>query len=317
MANKPRHKITAYGGANWSPRTQPHRQEIGSQWKSCGITNEWGRLKAVLLHEPGSEWDQISDPEALQMLDAPNLATARSQHSKIARVYGNAGINVSYVQPAQTPPPNQIFCADLFFMTPEGAILARPASTVRAGEERWIARRLANLGVPIVRTLRGQAVFEGADALWVDPETVLIGKGLRTNREGAGQVSEALEKMGVQAFTVDMPIGVMHLMGILRFFDQNLAIAWPNRLAWSAVELLRDRGYQVVFVPDEAEALQTSAFNFVTLGPKEILMASGNPISQAYYESLGVHCHTVEIDELAKAAGGIGCLTGILERAPS
>ena len=27
-----------------------------------------------------------------------------------------------------------VFMADLFFMTPEGAILARPASEVRAGE---------------------------------------------------------------------------------------------------------------------------------------------------------------------------------------
>jgi len=165
-----------------------------------------------------------------------------------------------------------------------------------------------------VRTLRGQAVFEGADALWVDPQNVLIGKALRTNAQGARQVSVALEEMGVQSFIVDMPIGVMHLMGILRFFDQHLAIAWPNRLAWSAVELLRERGYEVVFIQDEEEAIRTSAFNFVTIGPKEILMAAGNPNSQSFYESLGVKCHTIEIDELAKAAGGIGCLTGILER---
>ena len=39
--------------------------------------------------------------------------------------------------------PNLMFCADLFVMTPQGAILARPASDVRAGEERWVARGLA------------------------------------------------------------------------------------------------------------------------------------------------------------------------------
>jgi len=59
------------------------------------------------------------------------------------------------------------------------------------------------------------------------------------------------------------------------------------------------------------------ALNFVTLGPRWILMAAGNPISQAFYEAAGITCQTVEVDELVKAAGGIGCLTGILEREPA
>jgi N-dimethylarginine dimethylaminohydrolase len=48
-----------------------------------------------------------------------------------------------------------MFMADLMFMTPEGMILARPASDVRAGEERQAARKLAELGIPIVRSISG------------------------------------------------------------------------------------------------------------------------------------------------------------------
>jgi hypothetical protein len=44
-------------------------------------------------------------------------------------------------------------------------------------------------------------------------------------------------------------------------------------------------------------------------------MPAGNPITQSFLERLGVACHTVQIDELVAAAGGIGCLTGVLERA--
>jgi N-dimethylarginine dimethylaminohydrolase len=199
-------------------------------------------------------------------------------------------------------------------MTPEGAILARPASTVRAGEERWIARQLADLGIPILRTLRGQATFEGADAAWLNPQTVLIGRGLRTNSEGISQVSDTLNEMGVDTIAVDLPIGTMHLMGILRFLDRDLAVAWPYRLAWEAVAALREHGFEVLFIPDEGEATQGSAFNFVTLRPRHILMPAGNPITQQFFEAQGVNCQIVEIDELSKAAGGIGCLTGILER---
>ena len=304
----------AYGGENWLPRTQSHREEIGSLWAASGINSEWGQLKTVLLHEPGEEWDDLADPDTVQMLDKVDLAVGRKQHAAMAQAYREAGVKVHFVAPEQTPTPNQMFCADLFIMTPEGAILGRPASTVRAGEERWVARRLADLEIPIVRTLRGNATFEGADCLWIDPQTALIGRGLRTNSEGAAQVSDVLNAMGVEAIIVDLPIGSMHHMGILRFLDKDLAVAWPYQVSWTAIDALRARGYEVLFVPDETEASQGMAFNFVTLGPKEILMPAGHPNSQGYYESLGVKCHTVDISELAKAAGGIGCLTGIVER---
>jgi arginine deiminase len=199
-------------------------------------------------------------------------------------------------------------------MTPEGAIVARPASTVRAGEERWIARRLADLGVPILATLRGNATFEGADAAWIDPQTVMVGRGLRTNDAGIAQVTAVLGAQGVTVIVVDMPYGTMHLMGQLRFVADDVAITWPGRIAFAAVTALRDRGYKVLFLPDEDEALYGSAFNFVTLAPRRILVTAGNPVTQAFYEAAGINCVTVKVSELLKAAGGIGCLTGILAR---
>ena len=87
------------------------------------------------------------------------------------------------------------------------------------------------------------------------------------------------------------------------------------RIAHRAVDALRDRGYRVVFFPDEKEARDGMAFNLVNLGPGKVLMAAGNPITERFLTELGVECVTTPVDELAKAAGAIGCLTGILERA--
>jgi len=78
---------------------------------------------------------------------------------------------------------------------------------------------------------------------------------------------------------------------------------------------LKDRGVETAFLPDEDEAQANRALNFVTLSPRRILMVAGNPETQTFYESLGIECLTVEADELAKAAGAVGCLTGILSRA--
>jgi len=138
----------AYGGAGWSPRTVPLRQEIGEIWATCGATTEWSPLKAVLLHPPGAELEQVADPNGAQMLAPLDPVRARQQHDALAQAYRDAGIAVYYVEPPETPPPNLMFVADLMFMTSEGAILGRPASIVRAGEERFVARRLAELGIP-------------------------------------------------------------------------------------------------------------------------------------------------------------------------
>jgi N-dimethylarginine dimethylaminohydrolase len=208
-----------------------------------------------------------------------------------------------------------MFVADLMFMTPEGAILGRPASTVRAGEEKLVAERLAQLGIPILRSVRGNGTFEGADAAWIDAQTVLLATGLRTNAEGAAQVTSLLREMGVTVVRVGLPYGAMHLMGTLRFADRDLAIAWPGRVPYAAVAALRARGYRVLFLPDLREAVRGMALNIVALGPRQVLMPAGNPITRAFYQAAGIACRTVPVDELINAAGGIGCLTGVLERA--
>ncbi len=305
---------SAYGGQGWLPRSQSLAQELGNIWGTGGISNEYSRLKAVILHRPGAELMASLDPKAVLMLDRIDLQRAQAQHDDLARAYREFGVTVHYVEPLAEPSANQMFVADLMFMTPEGAILARPASTIRAGEERWLARRLADLGIPIIRSIRGHGTFEGADAMWLNHETVIIGRGLRSNDEGVAQLTSTLTEMAVSVIQIDLPYGTMHLMGMLRIVDHDLAIAWPTRLVHRAVEALKEHGYEVAFLPDDTEALQNKAFNSVTLGPRQLLIAANNPNTQAFYESLGISCHTVAIDELAKAAGAMGCLTGVLER---
>jgi N-dimethylarginine dimethylaminohydrolase len=248
------------------------------------------------------------------MLGTLSIRRSQEQHDTLAQAYRDNGVAVRYVEPADAAPPNLIFLADLLFMTPEGAILGRPASVVRAGEERLVAARLAQLGIPILRSVRGHGTFEGADAAWIDSDTVLLATGLRTNPNGADQVAQLLHELGVKVVRVGLPYGAMHLMGQLRFADNDLAFAWPGRVPFAAVDTLREKGYRVLFLPHEGEATLGMSLNFVTIGPRRILMASGNPVTQAFFEDAGVDCLTVPIDELAKAAGGIGCLTGILER---
>ncbi len=305
----------AYGGDNWSPRLDTHQQELGKLWANCGIDSEWRALKSVLLHCPGEELNAVQgDPDAVQMLDVVDLERARDEHAAMVAVYRAAGVEVHAVEPELPCPPNLMFCADLLVMTPQGAILARPASTVRAGEERQVARKLAALGIPILATLTGNACFEGADLMWLDEKTAMIGRGLRTNDAAIEQIGSLLTGLGIELVTVNIPFGSMHFMGMLRIVDRDLAICWPRRTPHRCVTRLRELGYQVVFPEFRDDQPSYRAINFVTLGPRRILMVSGQNEFQAEFEKLGIECLTSPTDELSRAAGNIGCLTAVLWR---
>ncbi len=303
----------AYGGDGWSPRVAAHGDEIGSLWAACGIDSEWRRLTAVALRRPGAEI-AVDDIDASQFLGALDLGRAQAEHDALADAYGAQGVEVIEVGDVPRPSPNRMFCADLFVMTPQGAILGRPASTMRAGEEVAVAAALAGARVPILKTLTGQATFEGADLMWLDGETANIGRGLRTNGRAIDQIATLMAEIGCGLIAVDLPYGTMHLMGMLRITDADLAIAWPRRTPHAAVMALRERGYQVAFLPGEGEASSNKALNFVTLGPRRILMPAGNPGVRGFYQGLGVEVIETPMGELRKAAGAVGCLTGVVGR---
>lgn len=305
----------AYGGENWVARTAPHGDEIGTIWANYAVANEYAPLAAVLMHRPGEELAaSIRDAEKALMLAPLDIAHAQAQHDGISETYRRLGIAVYLVDPNTPPRPNQMFCADLCAMTPEGAILARPAGQVRAGEERPVARRLADLGIPILRSLTGSAVFEGADLMWLDPETAIIGRGHRTNRAAIEQITTTLAEIGRKVIAVDLPYGTMHFMGMMRIADSDLAFCWPRRTPVAAVEAVRAHGYSVAFPPLTDDGPSYRAMNFVTLGPRKILLAAGLGRFQTFFESYGVEVLTTDVSELAKAAGNIGCLSSVLSR---
>ena len=305
----------AYGGVGWSPRSGSLLNEPGDYWGDWGVSSECGRLRAVLLHRPGAELDEIVDYDAVQMRSDLSSDLARLQHDALADAYRANGVAVHYVTVGRPDKPNAMFVRDLMLMTPAGAIVTRPASTVRAGEERAVAEALACLGVPILMSVHGSGTFEGADVVWVDRDLCILAEGLRTNREGADQVERILREIGVrEVVRVGLPYGAMHLDGLLGILDRDLAVVWPRRTPYPAVRALRDRGFRLVEVEDEREAQERLPMNGVALAPGVILMPAGGDSLRGRYEAAGVTCHTVEIGELVKAGGGIHCMTGFLKR---
>ena len=305
----------AHGGQGWRSREQTTADELGSIWGACGVSSECGTLRAVLMHRPGPEIDGITDAAGALWLDLIDPARARFQHDRLADLYRSHDVAVHELGEAALDKPNSYFCRDVFAMTPVGAILARPASASRAGEERQAAAALAQIGVPILRSIFGSATFEGADVAVVSKDLVFVAEGQRTNRQGARQVAQAFSDAGVECVEiVQLPYGCGHLDGMLNIIDRDLALIYPTQLPWRVYELLKARGFRFLDVPDAGEARHGMAINMVPLAPGVVVMPAGNPVTRAALEAKGVTCLEVEVDELMKGAGSVHCMTGVIHR---
>jgi len=312
----------AYHGPAWTPRSSCLRDDIraGRVWRACGYDTEYARLTEAMLYLPGPDIANLRDLDAGLHLRRIDHRTFQAQHDTLVRAYESLGVTVHHVDPAPVDDlrhPNLIFQRDLSWQTPFGAVISRMASNVRAGEERFTAATLANLHIPIALTVGADATFEGADALWLTPRTVLCGRGMRTNDRGYETIREFLLANDVECLAFPLHRSMQHLQGCVQIVSSTRAFVRTELVEESAVRLLTDRGFDVVPVKESQEITEQLAFNFVVVDRDTVVLHDGVPEFRRFLEASGVEVAAcVPASEYVNAAGGLGCATGIVCREP-
>ncbi len=306
--------IDAIPGEKWFPDPAAFQTDLPRYWGDWGVASEVDDLKAVLMRRPGQEADAFDYRQARFMapVDADKM---RAEHDRLTALYRQHGIAVYYIEEQRADRPNALFCRDLVFMTPEGAILARPAMQVRRGEERYAAQALAELGVPIIKTVNGDGHFEGAMGMWIDRQTVILATGVRTNRNGYDQVAGELVRMGVtELIHMPIPYGHAHIDGLLNFASHDVAMIHALQVPYDVVDALKHKGFTILEAPSQTEAKQTLAINFVALKPGLVVQPAGNPRTRKVLEAAGIEVIPVDVTEILKGAGAVHCMTAFLKR---
>ena len=70
------------------------RSVFSSVWAACGVTTECGRLRAVLMHRPGREIDDVADASQALWHDLLDPARARDQHDRLTDLYRSRSVEV-------------------------------------------------------------------------------------------------------------------------------------------------------------------------------------------------------------------------------
>lgn len=309
-----KHDIDALAGERWFPLETTITEDMSSIWGDWGVCSEVDKLKAVLMRRPGKEVENF-DWKAARFRAPIDPEKFRAQHDALADVYRAHGVQVHYVDEQRSDRPNALFCRDLVFMTPEGAIVTRPATEARRGEERYAAKKLADLGVPIIRTICGGATFEGAMGMWIDRHTVILASGVRTNREGYEMVRYELERMGVtQIIHMQIPYGHAHIDGLVNMASHDVAMIHASQVPYDVCDALKKKGIKLLECPSRNEAKETLAINYVAIEPGLVVMPAGNPRSQELLEKNGIKVIRIQFDEVLKGFGAMHCCTAFLKR---
>jgi N-dimethylarginine dimethylaminohydrolase len=305
-----------FGGPGFRERQNSHDEDIGAAdlWRRCGAQSEYGPLRTVLLAEPrGRERFEGRADEQL-LLELPDPGRLRAQFEALRAGFSAAGVEVLTLQDDLERRPNLLFQRDLFAMLRHGAVLARPASLQRAGEECIVARCLAAARVPIVGMMTGTACMEGADLLWYRPDELLVGVGRRTNREAVARLRRLVASERVRVTAIPLCGGTQHLLGVVNRIDDDLVVLDRERASARLRRALRQGGIDAIELPPDEELRARRGANVIALGDRRVLMPSGCPGIRRRLDAHRVDVVEVDVSEYIRAGGGIACATGIIHR---
>lgn len=303
-------------GERWFKDETPFIDDMDEVWgRKWSVFSEVGKLQAVLLRRPGKEIENMADPERWRWGDVMDPVKAREQHDNMANLYREHGVDVYYVENQREDRPNALFMRDNVLGTPEGVILCRHALKIRRGEEKAVAGALGKLGVPVIRTISGSGVFEGACAIWIDQETIILGSGVRSNEEGVRQVKEVLANIGVcNIIDFNIPYGHAHLDGLMNIVDRKKALIFPWQTPYQVVEKLKYKGFTILETPSIDEVKKGMAVNLVALEPGKVVIPAGNIETRKFLEKNDVEVIEIDVSELMKGYGSLHCMTASLAR---
>lgn len=265
-------------------------------------------LRRVLVRAP--QPDDAARWREYGWRDAPDPTAAAAEHEALRELLADAGAEVIEAE-GERGNPDAIYAYDPVLVGERGAVLLRPGKDGRLGEPGALEADLARAGVPVAARIEAPGTIDGGDTLWLGPDTLLVGRGYRTNASGVAQLQAAFPDTEVLSY--DLPhwngrAEVMHLMSLISPLDDDLALVYPRLAPVRLMELLAERGIDVVEVPDEE--FETMGPNVLALAPRRALALEGNDETRRRMEAAGVEVLVYKGDEISrKGDGGPTCLT--------
>ncbi len=284
--------------------------------------SEVGTIKKVVIKHTRDAFisqDNIdSQWEKLNFLSPPDFNKALDEYDEFVKLLQSLIPEVKLLPESENTTLDSLYTHDPVIMTRAGTILCTMGKDNRKGEPEAMGDYLESIGIPILGEILPPGKIEGGDTVWLDPDTLAVGVGYRSNMEGIRQLRILTEGIINEITPVSLPHwqgpdDVLHLMSMISPVDSNLAVVYSPLMAVEFREELIRRGIKLIEVPDDE--YETMACNILAVAPRKVIIISGNPKTKKFLEDEGVEVFEFTGDDISrKGAGGPTCLTRAIER---
>jgi N-dimethylarginine dimethylaminohydrolase len=300
----------------------------GEEW---GMKSAFGKIRKIMVYRPGDEQKDSLISEDYQLFNLPegptNLDKLQEEHDNLVAAMEGEGIEVIYLEPKERligtygiPLRSAPYMRETI-TAKGGVIICRIAVAYKRGLEAYHARRVAELGCPILHTIHGQGVFEASNMVWIDDKSVILATGLRGDREGLRQVEEVLRGLGVEDIhhaqlpgylykrtdQVGPSSGIFHLDMTFGMAYYKIAVLWPGGVGYDTILWLESKDIDIIELSDEE--LHLCAPNLLPIAPRKVIVGAVNLPMTEELRKRGIEVIEVDLSEFAKGGGGPTCLT--------
>ncbi len=231
-------------------------------------------------------------------LGVPHFDQVLSQHAHYCDALRECGLDLTILDP-DLRYPDSTFVEDTAILTPSAALFCRPGAASREGEVAAIRAVIeqfyrSTFAIEEPGTVDGGDICEAGDHFF-------IGISLRTNEEGARQLTGHLNSLGYTASTVDIRAmkTILHLKSGISYIGENTLVVMEEMAAnpqFSRFDLL----------PVRAE--ESYAANCVRVNDR-VFIADGFPCLADDLIARGFRPLALNMSEFQKMDGGLSCLS--------
>tara|TARA_R110001583_G_scaffold21807_2_gene82495 strand:- start:46940 stop:47701 length:762 start_codon:yes stop_codon:yes gene_type:complete len=249
-------------------------------------------FKKAIVRKPGkSMLKGLTTAE----LGLPDYEKALVQHAEYVKVLKECGLEVTVLE-ADEKYPDSTFVEDVALLTSECAIITNPGALSRRGEIVEIKNVLKE-HYSNIEEVKEPGRVEAGDIMMVGSH-FYIGLSERTNKKGAEQVIEYLEKYGMKGMTVSLE-EVLHLKTGLAYLERNNLVACGEFLSKEEFQ-----GFNILEIDED----ESYAANCIWVNDT-VIMPKGYPKAKEVIKSAGYVVKEVDVSEFKKLDGGLSCLS--------
>jgi dimethylargininase len=286
-----------------------------------GAENRAFALRRVIMRKPGPAM-AAADPAVWHYGPAFDPARAQTQHDELVRMVAASGAEIHWMDSADDDLSDAVFVQDPSFVTAAGAVVLNMGKPLRRGEPGLHDAFYRQLGIPVIGTLSGAATAEAGDMVWIDPQTLAVGRGARTNQAGIYALAAILQPHGIAVQGYDLPWwqgpeACLHLMSLISPLAEKMALIHAPLLPFALWQDLVRRGWTLLHAPEQEFTVSNGlSLNVLMLSPRNVVMVDGFPRTRALMEANGCRVQTFAAEALCIACeGGPTCLTRPVLRA--